>query len=83
MENNKLDKRLEWVEGFSNFTAIATAEGFLKGFQTVEDGITDEVFIGAWQYLVDTGQAWSLQGWFGRTARALIDHGVIVEPTED
>ena len=29
----------------------------------------------AWQYLIDTGLAWRLQGWFGRTAKRLIDDG--------
>ena len=29
----------------------------------------------AWQYLIDTGLAWRLQGWFGRTAKNLIDGG--------
>jgi len=32
--------------------------------------------IEAWQYLIDTGRAWELQGWYGRTAKRLIDEGV-------
>ena len=31
----------------------------------------------AWAYLIKTGLAWNLQGWFGRQAASLIDAGII------
>ena len=37
----------------------------------------EEEYLSAWQHLVDTGLAWRLQGWFGRTAQHLIDQGLI------
>jgi hypothetical protein len=54
------------------YLATAIAEGFCEG-----EGASEEEQVRAWQYLVDTGQAWQLQGWFGRTAMALIEAGVI------
>lgn len=56
----------------SSYDAIGLAEGFVEG--------TEEEVLEAWQYLVDTGLAWSLQGWFGRTASDLIDAGIINQP---
>ena len=50
------------------------ATGLAEGFIEAE---SEEQVIEAWQYLVDTGLAWSLQGWFGRTAAALIEEGVV------
>ena len=58
----------------SNFQAIGIAEGFIEPEN--EDQVRE-----AWQHLVDTGLAWSLQGWFGRTARHLIEIGKI-EPAK-
>lgn len=55
------------------YKAVALAEGF-------EEAESEEQVIEAWQYLVDTGMVWQLQGWFGRTAQALIEQGVINAP---
>lgn len=54
------------------YTAIGLAEGFI-------DSDSEEQVLEAWQTLVDTGMAWQLQGWFGRTARHLIEEGYINE----
>ena len=43
------------------------------------EGATEEQQIEAWQYLHDTGHAYKLQGWYGRTARDLINEGIIKE----
>tara|TARA_R110002020_G_scaffold144153_2_gene317059 strand:+ start:379 stop:552 length:174 start_codon:yes stop_codon:yes gene_type:complete len=55
-----------------NYTATGLAEGFIEAE-------SEEEIIKAWQYLHDTGMAYSLQGWFGRTAQQLIKEGVINE----
>jgi hypothetical protein len=52
-----------------NYKAVGLAEGFEEG--------TEEEVIEAWQYLVDTGLVWKLQGIFGRQAAALIEAGII------
>ena len=51
------------------FSAIITIEG-------LEDVDGEQNVIDAWQYLIDTGVVWSLQGYYGRTAQALINEGV-------
>jgi hypothetical protein len=58
------------------FMAINLIEG-------LEDAEEFEV-IEAWQYLIDTGIVWSLQGYYGRTAQALINEGICyINSSED
>ena len=59
-----------------SYTAIGLAEGFIQAEN-------EEQVIEAWQTLIDTGMAWQLQGWFGRTAQALIEQGVCTNPRNE
>ena len=54
----------------NNFKATGLAEGFIEAE-------SEEQIIEAWQHLHDTGLAYKLQGWFGRTAQQLINDGII------
>jgi len=56
----------------SNYEATGIAEGWI-------DANSEDQVIEAWQHLHNTGLAYSLQGWFGRTARDLIEQGIINE----
>jgi len=58
----------------TNYEAVSIAEGFC-GFTP-----TKAKQVEAWQHLIDTGPAWTLQGWFGRTAADLIEQGVCTAP---
>lgn len=42
----------------------------------------DDELIEFFQELVDSGDAWRLQGHYGRTAKALIEAGYVTEPNE-
>jgi|TARA_R100001129_G_scaffold52293_1_gene36010 hypothetical protein len=52
----------------SIFEAVEIAEG-------LQDPQDEEQYIEAWQMLIDTGYAWTLQGWFGRRAVEMIEAG--------
>jgi hypothetical protein len=49
------------------FTACMICEG--------EQEATPDETIAAWQFLIDTGVVWQLQGFYGRTAHDLIRDG--------
>ena len=48
--------------------AVLIAEG-------EKDPTPDMSYIQAWQFLVDTGEVWKLQGWMGRAAFRMISDG--------
>ena len=53
-----------------NYTAVSIAEGFCDFTPTEAEQVK------AWQHLIDTGLAWTLQGFFGRTAQSLIEQDI-------
>jgi len=55
--------------------AMMIAEG-------VREPESDEQYIQAWQHLIDTGLAWKLQGFFGRTASVMIQEGLCYYPVK-
>jgi len=61
-----------FYKSLDSYKACAYAEGFCEG-----EGASETEQLCAWQYLVDKDLCWSLQGWYGRTAEALINEGVI------
>jgi hypothetical protein len=59
---------------FTPYLATAYAEGFCEG-----EGASGSDQLRAWAYLVKTRLAYSLQGWFGRTANSLIADGYLTQ----
>ena len=57
-----------------NDTIILNAVAIAEQWDGYED-VTEEEYFAAWQHLIDSGQCWHLQGWFGRTAIAMVEAG--------
>jgi hypothetical protein len=57
------------------FTACSIAEGFCEG-----ENASEQDRLTAWQWLLDTGQCWVLQGFYGRTVTALLEEKSIQPP---
>ena len=57
--------------------AVGICEGFIQAVHYIPCDTEEE--LEAWQYLIDTGVAWQLQGWFGRQAQFLIDNKLCKE----
>ena len=62
----------EIYKSMTHYIACSIAEGF------ADEPVTQEEAHAAWQYLVDTGLAWSLQGWYGRNAESMIEAGLLL-----
>jgi hypothetical protein len=58
------------------YDACSIVEGFC-GYEP-----TQEEQLQAWSYLIKSGDAWRLQGWYGRNASYLINAGYISKSGE-
>ena len=49
----------------------------IEEFSNIPDHVDEyDANVLAWQYLIDTGAVWHLQGWYGRCATGLIHEGI-------
>ena len=69
--NNNL-RESDLYAKMGQYDAVGIAEGWLPSESQ------EEVLV-AWQILVDTGMAWTLQGSTGRAAFSLLEQGLIQE----
>ena len=65
---------------WDTFSATMMAEGDFA--MAGVDVPTKELMISAWQYLIDSGTVWQLQGVYGRTAVQLIEEGLCTPPPQ-
>lgn len=75
MAKAKKVKRYRTKIKWTSYLATAYAKGFCEGENATKDQQLD-----AWQYLVDNGICWQLQGWYGRMAQHPLQEGYILPP---
>ena len=63
----------------SIFEACDLIEGFVE---PDSEETAEQEIIAAWQFLIDTGTVWNLQGFYGRGAANLIDAGICTTAEE-
>ena len=62
---------------------LYTACGIIEDFVKIPDDVdVEQAHIQAWQFLIDTGACWTLQGFYGRNAQALIEQGICTPRTK-
>jgi hypothetical protein len=69
----------------ANGTALRNWDGYdsVGAIMDYEGGeFSAEKTVELFQYLVDTGLAWSLQGSYGRAAAALIERGLVADSVD-
>jgi len=58
---------------------LHTPMDLLRAVELIEnpsDDTPNEEILSAWQFMIDTGHCWELQGFYGRTAMRLIEDGI-------
>jgi hypothetical protein len=68
------DKSKEAVRGYDITSAIIDFES---------GNLNNDKIVELFQHLVDTGMAWQLQGEYGRTAKALIEAGLVTPKNDE
>ena len=64
-------RKTKLYQQLNAFEACQIAEGF--------DGLnhSEAEVLTAWQWLIDSGLAWQLQGWYGRNADLLLANNIL------